>query len=101
MADDDVFLRQNEAWEFVQSIADPTERLLIELSLANALSFFASDADYQKKFSSAPLDLLLFARGMNAFLQKKELLRKVLDGEITDINDLNPFTTNDSTDEKR
>lgn len=92
MAGNDVFLRQSEAWEFVRSIADPTERLLTELSLAHALSFLVSDPDYQRRFSSAPLDLLTFARSVGAFLQKKELLRKVIDGEITHVDDLNPFT---------
>lgn len=95
MVNDDVFLRQSEAWEFVRSIADPTERLLTELAVANALSFLASDPDYQRRFSTAPLDLLTFARGVDALLKNKEILRKVLDGEITDINDLNPFTTTD------
>jgi len=87
----EAFLRQSEAWDFVRSIPDPTERLLAEISLANALSFLISDLDYQKRFSSAPLDLLTFARGVNAFLRNKEVLRKVLDGEITHIDDLSPF----------
>lgn len=95
---DDVFLRQSEAWEFVRAIEDPKQRLLTELALANALSFLVADPDYRTRFSFAPLDLLTFARGANAFLQKQDVLRKVLNGEITHINDLNPFAASDSTD---
>lgn len=92
MVNDEVFLRQDEAWEFVRSISDPTERLLTELSVANALSILVSDPDYHERFRSAPFDVLLFARASNAFLRNKDILRKVLDGEITHVNDLDPFT---------
>lgn len=91
MSRDEVFLRQDEAWDFVRSIADPTERLLAEIAVANALSFLVSDPDYQERFSSIPLDLLTFVRGVDAFLRNKDVLRRVLDGEVTHIDDLSPF----------
>ena len=95
MDGNEVFLRESETWEFVRSISDPTERLLTELSLAYAISFLVSDPDYKKRVSSAPLDLLTFARCVAAFFRNKDVLRKVLDGEITHIDDLDPFSAID------
>jgi hypothetical protein len=75
MVDHEVFLRQQDAWAFVEAIADPTERLLTELSLADALSFLVSDDDYRGRVASAPLDLLTFVRAVHALVQNKEVLR--------------------------
>jgi hypothetical protein len=87
----DVFLRHREAWEFIQSIADPTDRLLVEVALSNAMSALVSDANYQRECSTAPFDLLNFARASRGFLRNKQTLRDILDGKVTSIEDLNPF----------
>ena len=55
------------------------------------LVLFGSDSDYQKTFPSAPLDLLVFARAVDAFIRNKDVLRQVLEGEIAHIDDLSPF----------
>ncbi len=94
----EAFLRQQEAWDFVHSIHDPTERLLVELSLAHALSFLVSDADYKARFLSSPLDLRTFASAIDAFLRKTDIVRKVLDGKITHVDDLSPFPPVDPSD---
>jgi hypothetical protein len=52
------------------------------------LPFLVSDSDYQQRFSSAPLDLQTFSRGMYAFFRRRCC---VLDGEITHVDDLSPF----------
>jgi hypothetical protein len=87
----EVFLRQDEAWAFVRSLSDPTERLLVELALAKTLSFLVADSEYQATFKQAPLDLLTYAKAVHAFLSQKETLREVLDGKITSVDDLSPF----------
>ena len=84
----DVFLRQDEAWSFVRSLSDPTERLLMELALAKALSFLASDPEYRRTFTRAPVDLLMYARTTHAFLQQADVLRNVMSGKITSVDDL-------------
>jgi len=63
-------LRQSEAWEFVRFLKEPTDRLLVELALAKALSFLVSesDSDYRDRFKEAPLDLFTFARAVHSFL---------------------------------
>lgn len=87
----DAFLRQEEAWSFVRSLSDSTDRLLVELALAKALSFLVADSEYRTTFKRAPLDLLTYARTAHAFLCQKDVLRDVLDGKITSVDDLNPF----------
>jgi hypothetical protein len=87
----EVFLRQNEAWEFIRTIADPTVRLLVEVALANTFSFLLADPQYGKEFSSAPLDALTYARAMCAFLNNKQVLADILSGNVKSIDDLSPF----------
>lgn len=91
MGSQEVFLRQREAWEWIGTIADPIERLLVGVALANALSFLISDVEYQQQSSSAPLDALTYARAVSAFARNKDILRDILAGKITSIEDLDPF----------
>lgn len=87
----DAFLRQEEAWVFVRSLKDPKERLLVELAVGKALVFLAGDPDYLETLKRAPLDLLTYATATHAFLRQQELVRDVLDGRITGVEDLDPF----------
>jgi hypothetical protein len=87
----DAFLRQGEAWEYVRAIPDAKERLLTEIAVAKALSFLATDPEYRRTFGKAPVDLLLYARTVHAVVRPTDILRSVLDGAITSIDDLDPF----------
>lgn len=87
----DAFLRQSEAWNYVNSIQDGKERLLTEIAVAKALSFLATDPGYRQTFAEAPLDLLVYARTVHAFLRRVDIVKGVLDGTITNIDDLDPF----------
>lgn len=89
----DVFLRQNDAWDYIRSVADPKDQLLLELALGHALHHLCSDPDYQSRFERSPMDLLTYARAMHAFLSKHDTIRGVLDGTIQSIEDLSPFPT--------
>jgi hypothetical protein len=91
----DAFPHQSEAWDFVRSISDPTQRLLMELALTMAYSALARDPGYLRTAAAHPLDLLMFARGAHAFLAKTNLLRRVLDGAVKSIDELEPFAIND------
>jgi hypothetical protein len=95
MAMMDAFLHQSEGWDFVRSISDPTKRLLTELAVTIAYSTLARDPDYARTAADHPLDLLMFARAAHAFLAKTNLLRRVLDGDVTSIDELEPFAIND------
>jgi hypothetical protein len=87
----EAFLRQSEAWEFVRSISNAKQRLLTEIAVARALSFLASDPEYRHTFGQAPLDMLTFARTVHALFQQTDVLKDVIDGAITSVDDLNPF----------
>jgi len=87
----DVFLRQSEAWEFVRALKEPTDRLLVELALAKALSFLVADSDYRARFKQAPLDLLTYAKAVHSFLSQRDVVGGVLEGKITSVDDLSPF----------
>lgn len=87
----DAFLRQNEAWLYVNSIQDGQERLLTEIAVAKALSFLATDPGYRQTFAEAPLDLLVYARTVHEFFRRVDIVKGVLDGTITSVDDLDPF----------
>jgi hypothetical protein len=91
----DAFLHQSEAWEFVRSISDPTQRLLMELAVTMAYSTLVRDPEYCRTAANHPLDLLMFARAAYAFLAKTNLLRRVLDGTLKSIDELEPFAIYD------
>jgi hypothetical protein len=88
----DAFLRESEAWEFVQSIPDSKQRLLTELAVCRALSFLIGDADYVQNVKKARVDLLIFARTTHAFFSNMSVLRGVIDGTITSVDDIAPFS---------
>ena len=87
----DAFLRQDEAWQYVKAIPDAKERLLTEFAVAKALSFLVGDPEYRQAFAIAPLDLLVFARTVHNLFGRLDVLRGVLDGTVTSIDDLDPF----------
>jgi hypothetical protein len=87
----DAFLRQNEAWQYVKSIRDGKERLLTEIAVAKALSFLATDTEYRRTFAEAPVDLLVYARTVHELFRRADIVKGVLDGTITSVNDLDPF----------
>lgn len=89
--DREVILRQSEAWSFVRSISDPTERLLAEVALANALSFLVTDPQGHASLSATPFDALTFVQAAHAFLRNRDVLRGILEGRIRSIDDLSPF----------
>jgi hypothetical protein len=86
----DAFLRQTEAWAYVKSIQDAKERLLMEIAVAKALPFLAADSEYST-LRTVPVDLLIYARTVHNFLRPLDTLRRILDGTITSIDDLDPF----------
>jgi hypothetical protein len=85
------FLRQTDASNYVNSIADAKERLLTEIAVAKALSFLAADSEYRLNVGKAPIDLLIYARIVHALFRRADVLKGVLDGAITSIDDLDPF----------
>jgi hypothetical protein len=85
------FPRQNEAWAYVKSVKEPKERLMLEVAVARALSFLATDPEYRASFSECPMDLLTYARTVHALLQKDTILKDIIDGKVTSIDDLDPF----------
>lgn len=89
----DVFSRQSEAWDYVRSVSDQKDKLLLEIALGHALHHLCFDPDYQSMFERSPMDLLAYARAMHAFLSKHDTIRGVLDGTIQSIEDLSPFPT--------
>jgi hypothetical protein len=87
----DAFLRQNEAWHYVNSIQDGKERLITEIAVAKALSFLATDPGYRQTVAEAPLDLLVCARTVHELFRRVDIVKGVLDGTITSVDDLDPF----------
>ena len=87
----DAFLRQGETWQYVKSIQNAKERLLMEIAIAKALSFLATDPEYRRTFAEAPVDLLVYARTVHEFFRRTDIVKGVLDGTITSVNDLDPF----------
>jgi hypothetical protein len=87
----DAFLRQSEAWQYVKSIQDGKERLLTEIAVAKALSFLVTDPEYRRIVANAPVDLLLYARTVHELFRRADIVKGVLDGTITSVNDLDPF----------
>lgn len=85
------FPRQNEAWAYVKSIEDARQRLLLEVAVARALSFLVADPEYRASFSERPMDLLTYARTVHAFVQQESILKGIMDGTVTSIDDLDPF----------
>lgn len=85
------FPRQNEAWAYVKSIEDARQRLLLEVAVARALSFLVADPEYRANFSERPMDLLTYARTVHAFVQQESILKGIMDGTVTSIDDLDPF----------
>ena len=86
------FLRQSEAWDFTRAISEPKARLLTELALGKALVFLAADSQFAGEFQAYPLDALHYARCLHAFFSgSRQVVEKVLGGEITSVDDLNPF----------
>ncbi len=87
----DAFLRQDEAWHYVKTIDDRKERLLTEIALAKALSFLATDPGYRQTFAATPLDLVVYARTVHDLFRRVDIVKGVLDGTITSVDDLDPF----------
>ena len=93
MSNNEVFLNQSEAREYINSVADPTVRLLLQTALNQAITFLLSDLKSQTDCRPPPFDELTFARVANAFLSRTGLLRAILSGSVTTLEDASWFRT--------
>lgn len=90
---DAAFGREGEAFELVQSIADPTERLLVDAALRHACTALATDRPYWKQVTSGgtPFDLVFFVTAARSFLRRKRLLSLILSGGVRTLEETNQF----------
>lgn len=93
MPTQDAFLRRKEALEFIDTVENPTERLLLHAILSNAISFLIFDEEYTREHVNHPMDLLTFIRASKSVLSKRALLQGILDGSITRWEDFDPLTS--------
>lgn len=85
------FLNQHETAEYLRTIANPEERLLVTLASGNAVSFFVRDPRANEIIAAQPFDLLLYTRAIHHFLKQKSLIQKVFSGEIQSVDDVDIF----------
>ena len=87
------FTRQQESARFLDSIPDDTSRLLTRFAVSRALREIGRNPDIASDAFDFEFDTLVFARVLSVFFENTGLLRKVLSGEVTDVSQLDPFTT--------
>ena len=83
-----MFLNQDRANEYANSILDDTERVFVQAGLARTIGLFVRDTEYQRTSSETPIDLLLYARALHALVANKTLLAAVLSGQYRDFADI-------------
>lgn len=64
-------LNQQEAFHYVDSIHDWSERAFVEAAVAHAISFLLMDDLYALQFKAAPMSLLTYARAVHAFARSR------------------------------
>jgi hypothetical protein len=82
-----IFLHQEEARNYVASITDAKERLLVEAALSRAIGFWLADPG-RESLHAGPIDLLAFVRGIGAFLHDRAVLDGILSGRLTSMEDI-------------
>jgi hypothetical protein len=84
----EIFTNQEAAHAFAADIRDPKERLLTQAAIARALHAWLSDAEQASKLVAVPIDLLAFARGVHAFFRDRRVLEGILNGSLTNFDEL-------------
>jgi len=86
-----MFKRKSEATEYAGSVSSPTEALLLQYLLNNAISELARDKEYLESTSrGASVDLLLFVKALRASTRNLETLSGILNGKIKSLEET-PF----------
>lgn len=93
MTETQLFTRGSAAEDFIASIGDPTTRFLVQVAVNHALGAVLRDKELSRDASMTPFDLLSFAKCVEPLMKRHEVLRRILDGEITSLDELDPFNT--------
>ena len=83
---DHAFLHQNAARDYIRDVEDPVVRLLLQILHNRAVAFLLSDPTFRER-RLAPFDELLFIRAASTLLAQPELLKAVLSGSVSTIEE--------------
>ena len=92
MAETQLFTRSSAAEEFIASIGDPKTKFLVQVAVNHALGAVLRDKELSRDASKTPFDLLFFAKGVESLVRRHDVLRRILDGEISSLEELDPFS---------
>jgi hypothetical protein len=91
MVTEAIFVRQEQARQYIAAISDPTERLLTEAALSRAIGAWVGDPVQRALLMETPIDLLAYARGTHAFFRNRDLIQRILNGECRSVDDIEAF----------
>lgn len=86
-----LFIGQQAAWKYIDSLECPITRALLAATLSHALPLLLNDPEYQARYPSNPLDLYLFVVAASNLLWRIDKIQQIIDGEVNVLEDLDFF----------
>ncbi|MCA0350746.1 MAG: hypothetical protein LCH85_02000 [Chloroflexi bacterium] len=86
-----LFIGQQDAWDYIDSLECPITRALLAATLSYALPFLRDDPDYQTRYPTNPLDLYLFVVAASDLLWRIDKIQQIVDGEVNSLEDFGFF----------
>lgn len=83
-----IFRNQERMRGYIRAIQDDTERLLTEAAVSKAIGIWMSDPSARAQLMSEPMDVLLFAKAVHAFLGDRDVVEGILNGKYKSIEEL-------------
>jgi hypothetical protein len=86
-----LFIGQQAAWNYIDSLECPITRALVAATLSYALPFLLNDLDYLSRYQSNPLDLYLFVVAASDLLWRIDKIQQIIDGEVNSLENFGFF----------